>query len=91
MSAGEVLNGGANSFDEARLDVRVRSLWQRGHRAFYDVKVFNPFIKSHLNQKLDTAFRSNENEKKRQYNQRIIEVEHGSFTPLIFTPYGRNG
>jgi hypothetical protein len=28
--------------------------------------------------------------KKRQYNQRVLEVEHGSFTPLIFTPYGGN-
>lgn len=88
---GEVLNGGANSSDEARLDVSVRDFLQRGQLAFYDVRVFNPFAKSHLNQKLDTAFRSNENEKKRQYNQRVIEVEHGSFTPLIFTPSGRNG
>ena len=79
----------SNSCDEARLDVSVRGFWQRGQCAFYDVRVFNPFAKSH--QKLDTAFRSNEKEKKRQYNQRVIEVEHGSFTPLIFTPYGGNG
>ena len=25
------------------------------------------------------------------YNQRIIEVEHGSFSPLVFSPYGGNG
>ena len=81
----------SNSSDEARLDVSVRGFWQRGQCAFYDVRVFNPIAKSHLNQKLDTAFRSNEKEKKRQYNQRFIEVEHGPFTPLIFTPYGGNG
>ena len=28
--------------------------------------------------------------KKRQYNQQIIEVEHGSFSPLVFSPYGEN-
>ena len=22
------------------------------------------------------------------YNQRVIEMEHGSFSPLVFTPYG---
>ena len=44
-----------------------------------------------LNQKLDTAFKSNENEKKRTYNQRVIEIEHGSFSPLVFTPYGGTG
>ena len=31
---------------------------------------------------------SNEREKKRAYNTRVIDVEHGSFTPLVFTPYG---
>ena len=25
--------------------------------------------------------------KKRQYNSRVIEVEHGSFTPLVFSAY----
>ena len=29
--------------------------------------------------------------KKRQYNQQIIEVEHGSFSPLVFSPHGENG
>ena len=88
---GEVLPGGTNSSDEARLHVSERGFWQRGQRTFYDVRVFNSFAKSYLNQKLDTAFRSDENEKKRQYNQRVTEVEHSSFTPLISTPYGGNG
>ena len=79
---GEVIISSANSSDDARLDVSARGFWQRGQRAFFDVRVFNPFAKSHLNQKLDTAFSSNENEKKRHYNQRIIEVEHGSFSSL---------
>ncbi|KAK2564189.1 hypothetical protein P5673_012432 [Acropora cervicornis] len=43
---------------------------------------------SHLNQKLNTAFTASENEKKRQCNQvRVTEIEHGPFTPLVFTPY----
>ena len=25
------------------------------------------------------------------YNQRVIEIEHGSFSPLVFTPYGGTG
>ena len=81
----EVLISSSNSSDETRLDVSTRGFWQRGQRAFFDVGVFNPFGKSHLNQKLDTAFSRNENDKKRHYNQRIIEVEHGSFSPLVFS------
>ena len=88
---GEVLISSANSYDGACLDVSARGFWQRGQRAFFDVRVFNPFAKSHLNQKVDTAFSSNENENKRHYNQRIIEVEHGSFSPLVFSLYGGNG
>ena len=57
-------------------------------RAFFDVRVFNPLAESHPNQKLNTGFTASENEKKRQYNQRVIEIEHGSFTPLLLTPYG---
>ena len=60
---GDVLTSSANSCDEARLDVSARGFWQRGQRAFFDVRVFSPFAKSRLNQKLDTAFSSNENEK----------------------------
>ena len=70
---GDVLNSSASSSDDVRLDVSARSFWQRGQRAFFDVRVFNPFAKNHLNQKLDTAFSSNENEKNQHYNQRIIE------------------
>ena len=88
---GEVLISSANSSDEARLDVSARGFWQREQRTFFDIRIVNPFAKSHLNQKLDTAFWSNENEKKRHYSQRIIEVEPGSFSPLVFSPYGGNG
>ena len=30
----------------------------------------------------------NEKEKKRAYNDRILQIEHGSFTPLIFSTLG---
>ena len=33
----------------------------------------------------------NEKEKKKQYNERIIQVEHGSFTPLVMTASGGMG
>ena len=39
---GEVFTCSANSSDEARLDVTTRRFWQRGQRAVFDVRVFNP-------------------------------------------------
>ena len=58
--------------------------------AFFDIRVFSPFAKSYLNN-LDAAFRTNEAGKKREYNQRIIQVEHGSFTPVVVSAFGGFG
>ncbi len=42
------------------------------------------------NQNLETKeiFKRHENEKKRSYLRRVLEIEHGSFTPLVM---GTNG
>ena len=42
-------------------------------------------------QELTKAYKTNEREKKRQYNERILEVQHGSFTPLVMTALGGMG
>ena len=36
----------------------------------------------------EKIFTKHEREKKRQYNNRIMKVEHGTFTPLIFSVNG---
>ena len=56
--------------------------------AFFDIRVFNPYAKTHLNRSLNAAFTSSERETKRQYNQRCIQLEYASFIPLIFSVYG---
>ena len=47
-------------------------------------------VNSRYNQGKHTAtiFEEQENEKKRKYNQRVMDVEMGTFTPLVF---GTNG
>ena len=42
-------------------------------------------------QELNKAYEINELEKKRQYNEQILEVEHGLFTPLVMTALGGMG
>ena len=37
---------------------------------------------------IEAVLRKHEQEKKRTYNRRVMEVEHGSFTPLVFTTTG---
>eukprot|EP00794_Sanderia_malayensis_P013173 gene13173-biopygen10500 len=89
--SGEQLPRNLNTSEEARLDISVRGFWQREQSAFFDVRVFNPFAPSYRNQKLENTFAANEREKKRAYSQRVLQVEHGSFTPLVFAHYGGSG
>ena len=42
-------------------------------------------------QELTKAYEINEHERKIQYNERIFEVEHGSFIPLALTALGSMG
>ena len=85
---GEELPKSSNTSNQARADVSARGLWINGQTAFCDVRVFNPLARCHLHHSLPAVHKKNENEKKREYNQRILQVEHGSFTPLVFLCFG---
>ena len=63
-------------------------MWGKGSRAFFDIRVFNPLAKSYNNQTLKAAHKDNEGAKKREYGERVLNVEHGTFTPLVFTCFG---
>ena len=88
---GEELPANANSESEARLDVAARGFWQQYEMAFFDIRVFSPFAKSYANISLESMFRSHEAAKKREYNERVIQVEHGSFTPVVLSAFGGMG
>ena len=82
----------ANREDGAHLDVVAQSFWGRYRQCVYfDIRVFNPFAQSYLNTSLAQCYRRNEQEKKREYEQRVREIEHGSFAPLVFSTYGGMG
>ena len=88
---GETLPRTASREDEARLDIAARGFWQESAMAFFDVRVFNPFAKTHSKKTLQAAFDNNEKEKKTKYNERVIKIEHGSFTPIVLSAYGGYG
>ena len=85
---GETLNAGANTTDNARSDVSAIGLWQPLEKAFIDIAVFNPLAQTNWNQSIDQMYSTHEQRKKREYNERILQVEHGSFTPAIFSCSG---
>ena len=63
----------------------------RRQQALFDVRVFDPNTNRYLNKALPQCYIQNEKEKKRQYNERVLETDHGSFTPLVFSIYGGMG
>ena len=73
---------------DARLDIAARGFWMRGQKVFCDVRVFNPLTKCHRSKPLAKIHEINENEKKVKYGARVLEIEHGSFTPLVFSCFG---
>ena len=86
----EVLSrNSANSTDGARLDIAVNGFWGgRFERTYLDVRVFNPLAPSNNQTSLVRCFRKHELEKKGAYEERIREVEHASFTPLVLSANG---
>ena len=81
----------ANISPEARLDISARGVWSRNQRAFFDVRVFDPNARRFQNQTLPQMYVTNEKEKKRGYNERVLQVENGTFTPLVFSVHGGMG
>ena len=76
----------ANTRDDARSDIRARGFWCRQQNAFFDIiRVFYPHASSYLHRSLPSLFKSTEKTKKREYQDRILNVEQGSFKPLVFS------
>ncbi len=89
--SGEQLNGGSNRAPDARLDIRARGFWECQRSAFFDVRVCHPNADSYKDLELRQVYKIHENEKKRLYARRVLEIEQGTFTPLVFTTTGGMG
>ena len=83
---GENIRGLAD--DGARPDIRARGFWRPAQNAFFDIRLTNLNATSQAHLPTNRVFAKHEAEKKREYNQRIMRVEHGTFTPLVFSLNG---
>ena len=77
-----------NQSDGARADVSALGLWSPFSRAFLDIMVFNPLAKTNWAKDISDMYSSNEKKKRDDYNDRIIQIEKGTFTPLVFSCTG---
>ena len=86
--------GGATAIrgDEARLDIVADGLWGgRRERTYFDVRVVNPYARSNRLESLPALYCRHEKMKRRAYDQRVREVEHATFVPLVFSLTGGAG
>ena len=81
----------ANRTNEARLDIRTKGVWVREQQAFLYLRVFDLNTCRCFSKSLQQCHVINEQEKKRAYNVRVLQTEHGTFTPLVFSIYGSIG
>ena len=89
---GEHLPRSTNKEDGARLDVRAQGFWDGTKQdAYFDVRVFHPFAPSYRDMSLSSLYRQHEKKKKNEYANRVREIEHGTFTPLVFSTTGGMG
>ena len=71
--------------ERAALDISSCGIWSMFERTFFDVRIMHPNASSYQNTSL---YSSHEKEKMRKYNSRVLAVEKGSFTPLVYTTFG---
>ena len=77
--------------DGAPLDIVANGFWEHSQKAYFDAKVFNHFAPTHCFVSLTQCYRCAELEKKRKYEERIHEVKHGTFSPLVFSLHWGHG
>ena len=82
----EVITGARG--DGAHPDVRARGFWRRAQNTFFDVRLTNVNFPSQRHLSTEKVLTNHEAEKKRDYNDRIMSIEHGTFTPLVFALNG---
>ena len=84
----EQLSKGANKAADVRLDIHARGFWEKQRSAFFDIRVCFPNADSCKDLELYNNYKLQEEEKKRKYAERVNEIEHGTFTPLVFKTTG---
>ena len=79
--------------DNAWVDIRANGFWGgRLETAFFDdVQVFNALAASYRSTSLAACYRNHESMKRNHYEEQTRRVEHGSFTPLVFSIFGDAG
>ena len=67
---------------------RVIGLWAPFERSFIDVRIIHLNCDSYINKDKSKVYEHHENLKKNAYNERVLNVEKGTFTPVVMSTTG---
>ena len=76
---------------EARSDVRVRGFWGLCRSAFFECRAFYADASSHKSKSPAQLYKEQAKCRRREYEERIHQVEDGDFTPTIMSSSGGMG
>ncbi len=80
-----------NTQENARLDISARGIYGTFERTFCDVRVTHPNCPSSVHKPLKDVYKEHESAKKREYEERVLQTEKGSFVLLVLTTSGGMG
>ena len=89
LETDRIRNG--NLANKARLDVSGNGVWGPFEKTFLDIRVMHPNAPSYRNKSISQVYATHEKEKKRSYNERVIQIEKGTFTPIVMSTSGGMG
>ena len=79
---GEIVNGIPG--DNARPNVRAKGVWRDGQNVLY-YRITNTNSAAQHDVKIERVLLRHKTEKKQEYNRQIMNIEHGTFTQLVFS------
>ena len=92
LNGEEMTHATAVREEKARLDMKANGSWgDNFHTTFFNVQDFNPHAPSNRTITSSSMYQKHETARRRAYNQRIIQIELGSFSPLVFSTTGGMG
>ena len=76
---------------DVRSDVRVRGFFTKEQNAFFEFRIVYPFASSYLKLAPAELYEHVAHLRNMEYEQRINQVDNGSFTPMIMLSTGGMG
>ena len=78
----------AETGDRSKPDVSGVGVWGSYEKTYLDILITHPNCQTYSEKPMNQIYQLNERRKKAKYNERILQVEKASFTPIVGSTFG---